>query len=135
MPVFNDFTQSKLVLDFASPQLYIFLAGLFAMAYYATQRRIREIAIRKVYGATIKDIFVLLNRDFVLWVAISFMIACPVAYVGLQQWLSAFVIKTPLNAWVFLLVGMIAFLITLLTTGYQTWKEARANPVNGIRGE
>jgi putative ABC transport system permease protein len=113
--------------------LIITVAGLFAMAYYATQRRVREIAIRKVYGATIKDIFMLLNKDFILWIAIAFVIACPIAYYGIYRWLEGFVVKTSLSAWVFLLVGMIAFLITLLTTGFQTWKAARENPVKAIK--
>jgi len=115
--------------------LMITVAGLFAMAYYAIQRRVREIAIRKVYGASIKDIFVLLNKDFVLWVVIAFVIACPIAYFGLQKWLSGFVVKTSLNIWVFLLMGALAFMITLLTTGYQTWKTATENPVKALKTE
>lgn len=115
--------------------ILITVAGLFAMAYYATQRRMREIAIRKVYGASVRDIFVLLNKSFVLWVIIAFAIACPLAYFGLQQWLSGFVIKTPLSAWIFLAVGVIALAITLLTTGYQTWKAATQNPVKAIKTE
>jgi len=115
--------------------IIITVAGLFAMAYYATQRRVREIAIRKVYGASIKDVFILLNKSFVLWVVIAFAIACPIAYFGLHKWLSDFVIKTPLSIWIFLLVGIIALLITLLTTGYQTWKAATTNPVEAIKVE
>jgi putative ABC transport system permease protein len=115
--------------------LIITVAGLFAMAYYATQRRVREIAIRKVYGASVKDLFILLNKSFVLWVAIAFVIACPVAYFGLHKWLGEFAVRTPLNVWVFLLVGAVALLVTLLTTGYQTWKAATANPVNTIKTE
>ena len=115
--------------------LMITIAGLFAMAYYATQRRMKEVAIRKVYGASIKDIFILLNKSFLLWVGIAFAIACPVAYYALYQWLGGFVVKTPLSVWVFLLVGAIAFLITLLTTGYQTWKLATANPMKFLKTE
>jgi putative ABC transport system permease protein len=115
--------------------LIITVAGLFAMAYYATQRRMKEVAIRKVYGASIKDIFVLLNKSFVLWVGIAFAIACPVAYYALQKWLEGFAVKTSLNVWVFVMVGVLAFLITLLTTGYQTWKVATANPVKFLKSE
>ncbi len=115
--------------------IIITVAGLFAMAYYAIQRRMREIAIRKVYGASVKDIFILINKSFVLWVVIAFVIACPIAYSGLQQWLSGFVIQTPLNVWVFLLVGVLALLITMFTTGYQTWKAATENPVKSIKTE
>lgn len=113
----------------------ITVAGLFAMAYYATQRRVREIALRKVHGATIKDIFVLLNKDFLVWIVIAFMIACPVAYYGLHEWLSGFVIRTTLSTWVFLLVGLVALTVTLLTTSYQTWKVATANPVKSLKTE
>ena len=115
--------------------LVITMAGLFAMVYYATRRRMREIAIRKVYGASIKNIFVLLNRDFLLLVAVSFLIACPLAYYGLYRWLEGFVVKTSLSVWVFLLVGVIAILVTLLTTGFQTWKAATENPVKAIKSE
>jgi putative ABC transport system permease protein len=115
--------------------LMITVAGLFAMAYYSTQRRVREIAIRKVYGASLKNIFVMLNKSFVLWVGIAFAIACPAAYFGLHKWLSAFVIQTPLSVWVFLAVGAIALLVTLLTTGFQTWKAATENPVKAIKVE
>ena len=115
--------------------LLITVAGLFAMAYYATQRRVREIAIRKVYGATKKDIFMLLNKDFMLWVAIAYLIACPIAYYGLYKWLEGFVVKTSLSLHVFLLVGAVAFLVSLLTTGFQTWKAATANPVEAIKRE
>ena len=115
--------------------LMITVAGLFAMAYYATQRRMKEVAIRKVYGASIRDIFVLLNKSFLLWVAIAFAIACPVAYFGLHQWLEGFAVKTSLSIWVFLMIGVVAFLITLLTTGYQTWKVATANPVKYLKSE
>jgi putative ABC transport system permease protein len=113
----------------------ITVAGLFAMAYYATQRRLREIAIRKVYGASLKDIFMLLNKSFVLWAGIAFAIACPVAYYGLNGWLDRFVVKTSLNAWVFVLVGAVALFITLLTIGYQIWKVATANTVMFLKTE
>ena len=115
--------------------LIITVAGLFAMAYYATQRRMKEVAIRKVYGASIKDIFMLLNMSFLLWITIAFAIACPVAYYGLQKWLEGFTVKTQLNVWIFLLVGIVALLIMLLTTGYQTWKAATTNPVDAIKSE
>ena len=115
--------------------LIITVAGLFAMAYYATRRRVREIAIRKVYGAKIKDIFMLLNRNFLLWVFIAFLIACPIAFYGLNRWLDVFVVKTTLSVWVFLSVGVLAFIVTLLTTGYQTWKAATENPVKAIKAE
>lgn len=115
--------------------LVITIAGLFAMAYYAVQRREREIALRKVNGASIKALFVMLNKGFLLWVAIAFAVACPVAYYGVHKWLDGFAVKTSLSLWVFLLVGAMALLITLLATGYQTWKAATENPVKALKTE
>jgi putative ABC transport system permease protein len=113
----------------------ISVAGLFAMAFYVTQRRVREIALRKVNGATLRDLLLLLNRDFVLWVLISFLIASPVAYFSLRSWLDGFATKTDLNIWIFLLVGLVALSVTLLTTSFQTWKTARTNPVKMLKEE
>ncbi|MDR1097480.1 MAG: ABC transporter permease [Tannerella sp.] len=113
----------------------ISVAGLFAMAFYVTRRRMREIALRKVNGATLGDLLVLLKRDFVLWVLLSFLVASPVAYFGLQSWLDGFAVKTALNGWIFLLVGAVALLVALLTTSVQTWKVATTNPVEMLKGE
>jgi putative ABC transport system permease protein len=113
----------------------ISVAGLFAMAFYVTQRRIREIGLRKVNGATLKDLLLLLNKNFVVWVAISFIIAAPVAYFSLQSWLAGFTVKTPLSIWVFGLVGIIALAVALLTTSFQTWKVATMNPVKTLKNE
>ncbi|MDR1021890.1 MAG: ABC transporter permease [Prevotellaceae bacterium] len=113
----------------------ISMAGLFAMAFYATQRRIKEIGLRKVNGATLRDLLLLLNRDFVWWVAISFAIAAPVAYFSLQSWLDGFTVKTALSLWIFGLVGILALLVTLLTTSFQTWTVATTNPVKMLKNE
>jgi putative ABC transport system permease protein len=122
------------VLAFAMLITFIIsVAGLFAMAFYVTQRRIKEIGLRKVNGATLKDLLLLLNKDFVVWVLISFLIAMPVAYFGLQSWLDGFTVKTSLSIWIFLLVGIIAMAVALLTTSFQTWKVATMNPVKTLK--
>jgi len=113
----------------------ISIAGLFAMAFYVTQRRIKEIGLRKVNGATLRDLLMLLNKDFVLWVSISFAIAVPVAYFALRSWLEGFTVKTSLSLWIFLAAGIIALAVTLLTTSFQTWKVAMMNPVNTLKSE
>jgi putative ABC transport system permease protein len=113
----------------------ISIAGLFAMAFYVTQRRIKEIGLRKINGATLKDLLLLLNKDFILWVSISFCIAVPLAYFSLQSWLKGFTVKTSLSLWVFLLAGIIALAVTLLTTSFQTWKIATTNPVKTLKSE
>ena len=124
------------VLTFAMLITFVIsIAGLFAMAFYATQRRIREISLRKVNGATLKDLLLLLNRDFVIWVSVSFVIAVPIAWFSLQYWLEGFTVKTSLSIWIFILIGIIALIITLLTTSFQTWKVAQMNPVKTLKQE
>jgi len=113
--------------------LLISIAGLFAMAFYITQRRLREIALRKVHGASLRDLLLLLNRDFLLWTGVSFLLACPLAYFGLQHWLNGFKVHTSLNLWLFLAVGVLALAIALLTTGIYTWKAAHTNPVKILK--
>jgi putative ABC transport system permease protein len=88
-----------------------------------------------VNGATLQDLLLLLNKDFVVWVLISFLIASPVAYFGLQSWLNGFTVKTSLSIWIFLLVGIIAMAVALLTTSFQTWKVATMNPVKTLKSE
>lgn len=113
----------------------ISIAGLFAMAYYATQRRLKEVGVRKVNGATMGELLLILNRDFFLWVGIAFSIACPAAYWLVVRWLETFVDRTPMSLWVFLLAGVIIFIVTLATVSYQTWRAASVNPVKVLKSE
>ena len=110
-------------------------AGLFAIAFYSTQRRIKEIGIRKINGAKVTDLLLLLNKDVVVWVVISFLIACPIAYVFLYNWLDDFVVKTSLSWWVFLIAGVLSALVALITVCYQTWRTATTNPIESLKTE
>ena len=113
----------------------ITVAGLFSMAFYSTQRRVKEIGIRKINGATLTDLLLLLNKDVIMWLLISFLIACPISFFFVRNWLDGFVVKTPLSWWVFLLAGLWAFAVALLTVSYQTWRAATANPVDSLKTE
>ncbi len=115
--------------------LIITVMGLYAMVFYSTQRRIKEIGIRKINGATILDLIALLNKDTIIWIVISFLIACPVSYYFVSRWLDGFVVKTSLSIWIFLGAGALSFIIAMLTVCYQTWKAANMNPVNAIQNE
>lgn len=115
--------------------LVISIAGLFAMAYYTTQRRLKEVGVRKVNGASVPQLLFILNRDFFVWVGISFVLACPLAYLFVSRWLEGFVERTSLSWWVFVLVGILTFFVTLLTVSYQTWKAANVNPVKVLKSE
>lgn len=115
--------------------LLISIVGLFAMAFYATQRRIKEIGVRKVNGATVGEILLILNRDFLMWVLVAFVLACPVAYIFISRWLENFRIRTEISWWIFAAVGLIVVFVALLTVSYQTWKAATVNPVKALKTE
>jgi putative ABC transport system permease protein len=95
----------------------------------------KEIGIRRVIGAKVSEIMVLLNRDFIKWVAIAFGIACPVSWYAVNRWLENFAYKTTLSWWIFALAGIIALGIALFTVSWQTWRAASRNPVEALRYE
>jgi putative ABC transport system permease protein len=117
--------------------LAIFIAaiGLFGLAVYSANQRTKEIGIRKVNGATNVEILVILNRNFVKWVVIAFVIATPIAWITLQKWLQNFASKTDLSWWIFALAGLLALGIAMLTVSWQSWKAATRNPVEALRYE
>ncbi len=117
--------------------LAVFIAsiGLLGLAVYTANRRTKEIGIRKINGANISEIVAMLNRDFVKWVAIAFVIATPVAYFALHKWLENFAYKTDLSWWIFALAGLLALGIALLTVSWQSWRAATRNPVEALRYE
>jgi len=127
---------AKKILGYALVITFVItIAGLFAMAFYTAQQRIKEIGIRKINGATLLDLLLLLNKDILLWVGIAFCPACPAAYFFLRHWLNNFIIKTPLHSWIFLCAGLFSCFIALLSVSYQTWKTAGANPIESLRNE
>jgi putative ABC transport system permease protein len=109
--------------------------GLIALATEDINKRTKEIGIRKVNGAKVPQILKLLNTDFLRWVAIAFVIACPVAWYAMHRWLQNFAYKTDLSWWIFVLAGLIALVIALLTVSWQSWRAARRNPVESLRYE
>lgn len=109
--------------------------GLLGLVIHTTERRTKEIGIRKVLGASIKQLNVLLCREFLLLVALAFLIAAPIAWWGLHNWLQNFAYKTDLNWWVFLLSGVLMLLLALFIMGARIWSTARKNPVKSLRSE
>ena len=109
--------------------------GLFGLSFYGLQKRIKEIGIRKVNGAAVSEILIMLNKDFVKWVVIAFVIAVPIAWYVMKTWLQNFVYKIELSWWIFALAGILALLIALITVSFQTFKVARRNPVEALRYE
>ena len=115
--------------------IFISCIGLFGIAAFVIKQRTKEIGIRKVNGAKIWEVMLMLNMDFVKWVAIAFVIATPIAYYAMNKWLQNFAYRTPLSWWVFALAGMLALVIALLTVSWQSWLAARRNPVEALRYE
>ena len=117
--------------------LAIFIAclGLMGQSSYTISRRTKEIGVRKVNGAEINEILVLLNKDFVKWVLVAFVIAIPLSYYTMNLWLQSFAYKTELSWWIFALAGLLALGIALLTVSWQSWKAATRNPVEALRYE
>nr|MDA3880962.1 FtsX-like permease family protein [Prolixibacteraceae bacterium] len=113
----------------------ISMIGIFGLTVFLIQIRTKEIGIRKVNGAKISEILNMLNKDFVKWVIIAFVIATPVAYYAMHKWLENFAYKTELSWWIFALAGVMALGIALITVSFQSWKAATRNPVEALRYE
>ncbi|HSO88525.1 MAG TPA: FtsX-like permease family protein, partial [Draconibacterium sp.] len=119
----------KIFFLFSTIAIFICCLGIFGLSIFASQQRIKEIGIRKINGAKVSEILTMLNKDFIKWVAISFVIATPIAYYAMHKWLENFAYKTELSWWIFALAGLLALGIALLTVSWQSWKAATRNPV------
>jgi len=126
---------SKLFLASSLIGIIIACLGLLGLSAYSITRRRKEIGIRKVNGANIPQVMVLLNKVFVIWVSIAFIIACPLAWFAMNKWLQNFAYKTELSWWIFALAGVIALFIAILTVSWQSWRAANKNPVESLRYE
>ncbi|MFB9842798.1 ABC transporter permease [Mucilaginibacter ginsenosidivorans] len=115
--------------------IFISCMGLFGLAMFTTERRTKEISIRKVLGAGISDILALLNKEVVVLIAVSLLISSPIAWFFMHKWLQNFAYHTDLSLWVFILAGAGALLIALVTISFRTIRSAMANPVKGLRTE
>ena len=109
--------------------------GLFGLASYSAERRIKEIGVRKVLGASISSIVSLLSKHFIKLVLIANAIAWPLAWFTVNRWMQDYAYRTPVSWWIFLLAGFIALMIALLTVSLLAIKAAVANPVKSLRSE
>ena len=109
--------------------------GLLGLSTFAAQQRIKEIGIRKVLGASVGQIVSLLSKDFLKLVLIAFLIAIPIGWFFMNKWLQNFAYRINITWWVFLLAGMVAVMIAMLTISFQAFKAAIANPVKSLRVE
>lgn len=127
--------QSRMLLFFTVLAIAITVMGVFGLVALSTEQRTKEIGIRKVNGAHSDRIVRMFCLEYLVWVGIAFVVACPVGYWLMHSWLSEFAYQTPISWWLFLLAGLLTVLITLLTVVGQTWRKASQNPVESLRYE
>jgi ABC-type antimicrobial peptide transport system permease subunit len=120
---------------FAFLAIFISCLGLLGLVIFTSEQRIKEIGIRKVLGANVSQIIILLTKDFILLVIISIALSVPVAYFTMDEWLSGFEYHIELEWWLFALAAVIAMLVALFTVSYQALRAAVANPVNSLKSE
>lgn len=109
--------------------------GLFAIALLMIEQRVKEIGVRKVLGASVTNITSLLSKDFLQLVIVAILIASPVAWWAMHKWLQDFPYRITISWWIFILTGLAALLIALLTVSFQAIKAALMNPVKALRTE
>jgi len=125
----------RVFISFSLMAIVVACMGLFGLITFATKQKGKEIGVRKVNGARISEIIVLLDKEIIKWVAIAFVIATPIAYYAMHKWLESFAYKTNLSWWIFALAGLMALGIALLTVSWQSWRAATKNPVEALRYE
>jgi ABC-type antimicrobial peptide transport system permease subunit len=125
----------KLAGIFAFLAKFISCLGLFGLAAYVAEQRTREIGIRKVLGASVKNVFFLITKDFIMLMLVSCLIAVPIAFYFLWNWLHGYYYHISIHPWVFLVSALGAMLIALATISFQAVKAALMNPVQSLRTE
>ncbi len=131
----SDEKTGSLIMIFAILSVIVASMGLFGLSSFATEVRMKEIGIRKVLGADIRSILILLSKDFTRWVLIANIIAFPLAYYAISKWLEDFAYKTSMGISIYILAAVVALLISILTISFQSVKAANTNPVKTLRYE
>jgi putative ABC transport system permease protein len=115
--------------------IFISCLGLFGLASFSVEQRTKEIAVRKVHGASISKLVGIVSKEFLVLVTIATVIAWPIAYIAMDRWLQGFAYRTPIWWWVFVLSGIIALFVALITVSYQSIRAAVASPIESLRHE
>jgi putative ABC transport system permease protein len=127
--------QEQLSLVFTMLAIFIACLGLFGLVAFTAQQRVKEIGVRKVLGATVASITVMLGKDFIKLVGISILIGAPIAWYAMSRWLNDFAYRINIGWAVFVIAGLIALFIALVTVGFHAIRAAMANPVKSLRNE
>jgi len=131
----NEMQTRKLFTIFSFLAIFIACLGLFGLASFIADRKTKEIGIRKVFGASVPGIVILLNRNFTIWVLIASGLACPVAWYAMKKWLENFAYRTSISWWIYVLASILALIVAWLVVTYQTYKAARRNPAESLKYE
>ncbi|SFW84502.1 ABC transporter permease [Chitinophaga sancti] len=126
---------ARLTTLFAILTIFISCLGLFGLASYIAEGRVKEIGIRKVLGASAMKIITLLTKDFIVLVAISLVISAPIAWYAMHKWLQGYAYRISIDWWIFVGAAILVMLISLFTTGYHAYKATLANPVKSLKAE
>jgi putative ABC transport system permease protein len=125
----------KIFIALVALSIVIACLGLFGLAAFTAEQRTKEIGIRKVLGASVQGITVMLTKDFLKLIIVSILIASPLAYLAMNKWLQNYAYRIQINGWIFLIAGVVAVLIAVATISFQAIKAAMANPVKSLRTE
>lgn len=131
----NENLVGKLAGLFAVLAIFISCLGLFGLSAYSAERRIKEIGIRKVLGASVQSLSSMLSKEFVKLVGVSCLLAFPLAWYYMHSWLADYEYKITISWWMFVLPALLAMLITILTVSFQATKAALMNPVKSLKSE
>jgi len=131
----SEINTAKIITGLSGISIFLSFLGILGLILFTIQQRTKEIGIRKVNGAKVSEVIAMLNKDFVKWVAIAFVIATPIAWCAMHNWLENFAYKTELSWWIFALAGLLTLVIAMLTVSWQSWKAATKNPVEALRYE
>jgi putative ABC transport system permease protein len=129
-------TTTSLIITYISIMaLFVSCIGLFGLVLFTIDTRIKEIGLRKVAGSTTGRIVLMLNLEFIKWLLVSFIIACPIIIYSMNKWLENFAYRINLSWWIFAFAGLITMIISLLTVSWHTWSTATKNPVDCLKHE
>jgi putative ABC transport system permease protein len=131
----NDRRQGRIIGAFSVLAAVLAIMGLFGIALISINKKNKEIGLRKVNGASIIEILLLINKEFVKWVLLALIIGIPASYFIVSSWQSRFAYKSGLSWWIFAVAGISAILIAVLTVSWQSWRAATRNPVDALRYE
>jgi len=131
----SDIQASQLMLAFSILTILIALLGLFGLSTFAIERRTKEIGIRKILGASVSAIIKLVTKEFLILVAIAFVIAAPISWWAMNKWLESFAYRVNITVWIFIAGAVLTIIIAFIAVGWQAIKAATENPVKAIKTE